>query len=212
MVELELWQSGEDLDEAPLRGVIAAKKFWRKDVVKACIELGGLNFERGYHYQVFVCFERQDILRDIIRKVIKLGPGNIKWIKLLLYKQNEQSPCEEVRKVDDFRDFMKRIKKNDEEVKKLATRLVRDYLKIDTKKDVFPEYLQSIRYLIQSPDGKTLICITGYNFQVNEMIRNSREDFKKFGKIVCYCAEEVEKANLIDVEEEEDAYFVMLEV
>jgi len=214
MVELELWQSGEELDEAPLRGAVAVKKFWRKDVVKACIELGGLNFDRGYHYQVFMCFERQDEVKDIVRKVIRLGPGSIKWINLLLYKQDEKSACEELKKVGDFNDFKEGVRRNEEKAKELATRLARDYLKskMDSKKDVVPEYLLSVRYLIQRNGGKALVCITGYNFQADEMVRNSRKDFKGFGKIVGYWVEELEKVNLIEVEEEENTYFVILEV
>lgn len=214
LIELEIWQSGEDFDEASLRGDIATKKFWRKDVVKACVELGGLNFDRGYRYQVFICFEKQDKVKDIIKKVIRWGPGSLKWINLLLYGPDEKSACEELEKVSDLNGLIEDIRKNEDKAKELATRYAHDYYKLDLnpRKEVVPEYQISVGFLIQMNDDQAIVYTVGINYQVDEMIRNSRKDFKKFGKIVGYCVEEVEKADLIDVEEEEDAYFVMLEV
>ncbi|MBO3803384.1 MAG: hypothetical protein JTT11_05860 [Candidatus Brockarchaeota archaeon] len=214
MIELKLWQSGDDFDEAPLRGVMAINKFWKKDVAKACVDLGGINFERGYRYQVFVCFDRQDKLKDIIKKLILWSPGSLKWINLLLYGSDEKSACEDLKKVADFNDLMDDIRRNEEKAKELAIRYAHDYLKIDLnpRKKVVPEYIISIGYLIQMNDDQAIVYIVGLNYKVDEMIRNSREDFNKFGKVVGYCVEEVEKADLIDVEEEEDAYYVLLEV
>jgi len=214
VIELELWQSGEDFDEATLKGVMAIKKFWRKDVVKACVELGGLNFDRGYRYQVFVCFERQDKVKDIIKKLIRWGPGSLKWINLLLYGSDEKSACEDLKKVGDLNDLMEDIRRNEEKAKELAIRYAHDYYKLNLnpRKEVVPEYLISVGYLIQMNDDQAIVYAVGLNYQVDEMIRNSRKDFHKFGKVVGYCIEEVKKADLIDVEEEEDAYFVVLEV
>jgi len=42
------------------------------------------------------------------------------------------------------------------------------------------------------------------------LIRNSLVDFKEFGKVVGYWIEEVKKADLIELEEEEHLYTVLL--
>jgi len=210
--KVELWQSYEPLEEASIRGMIATKKFWHKDVKKACVELGGYNFDRGYRYHVLMYIQRPDQVKDTVGTIIKLGPGDIKWIDLLFYKSSERDAYEKVDVIDNLHALKDKISRNDEKVKELATGLVRNHLKekMDLRKRIVPEYDMVFGYLLRKNGDRVLIAIIGYNFQANDLIRNSLEDFKEFGKVVGYWIEEVKKADLIELEEEEHAYTVLI--
>jgi len=210
--KVELWQSYEPFEEASIRGAIAAKKFWRKDIVKACVELGGYNFDREYRYQVFMFIQRQDQVKDAVRTIIKLGPGDIKWINLLFYKYSDRDVYEEVDVIGNLDELKFKIKRNDDKAKELAIKLVRDHLKgkMDPRKHIVPEYDMAFGYLLRKNDDRVLIAIIGYNFLADDLIRNSLEDFKEFGKVVGYWIEEVKKADLIELEEEEHTYTVLI--
>jgi len=210
--KVELWQSYEPFEEASIRGAIAAKKFWNKDIVKACVELIGFNFERGYHYQILLFIQRPDQVKDAVRTIIKLGPGHIKWINLLFYKSSERDAYEKVDVIYNLHALKDKIRKNDEKAKELAIGLVHNHLKekMDLKKRIIPEYDMVFGYLIRKDDDRFLIAIIGYNFEADDVIRNSLEDFKEFGKVVGYWIEEVKKVDFIELDEEEHAYIVLL--
>jgi len=210
--KVELWQSYEPFEEASIRGAIATKKFWHKDIKKACVELGGYNFDREYRYQVFMFVQRPDQVKDAIRTIIKLGPGDIKWIDLLFYKSGDRDVYEEVDVIGNLDELKVKIRRNDKKAKELAIKLVRDHLKgkMDLRKHIVPEYDMAFGYSIRKDGDRVLIAIIGYNFQVDDLIKNGLEDFKEFGKVVGYWVEEVKKANLIELDEEEHFYTVLL--
>jgi len=215
LIELELWQSGDDIDEASVRGVIAARKFWQKGIEKACVELGGHNFDRWYRYQMLICIDSQDRVKDAIRKVIRYGPGDIKWVNLLLYKGDEKSVYEELEnKVGDLNDLKASLRRNDKKAKELATKLAREHLKskMDSGKEVIPEYEPIINLLMQGNGDKAVVCLIGYNFQADKVVKNGCKDFNWLGKVVGLNVDDIRKATLIEIEEEEDAYFVELGV
>jgi hypothetical protein len=210
--KVELWQSYEPFEEASIRGEIATKKFWRKDIERACVELGGHNFDRGYCYRVLMFIQRPNQVKDVVRTIIKLVPGNIKWINLIFYKSSEKDEYEKVDVIDNLHALKDKIRKNDEKAKELAIKLVRNHLKekMDPRKHIVPEYDMAFGYLLRKNDDRVLIAIIGYNFQAEDLIRNSLADFKEFGKVVGYWIEEVKKADLIELEEEEHSYTVLL--
>jgi len=213
LIKLELWQSGDDIDEASVRGVITARKFWRKGIEKACVELGGHNFDRWYRYQTYLCIDSQDRVKDAVRKVIRYGPGDIKWVNLRLYKEGERSACEELEsRVGGLNDLKASLRRNDEKAKELATKLAHEHLKskMDSWKEIVPEYEPIINLLMRGDGDKAVVCLIGYNFQADKVVKNGQKDFKWLGKVVGYSVDDIKKATLIEIEEEEDAYVVEL--
>lgn len=209
---VELWQSYEPLEEASIRGVIAVKKFWNKDIKETCVELGGHNFDREYRYRVLMYIQRPDQVKEAVGTIIKLGPGHMKWINLLFYRSSDKDVYAKIDVIDNLEALKDKIKRNDEKAKEIATGLVRNHLKekMDLKKHIFAEYDMVFGYIIRKNDDRILIAIIGYDFEADDVIRNSLEDFKEFGKVVGYWIEEVKKADLIELDEQEDAYIVLL--
>jgi len=156
--------------------------------------------------------QKPDHVKDAVRTIIKLGPGDIKWINLLFYKSSDRDVYEEIDVIGNLDELKVKIMRNDDKAKELAIKMVRDHLKgkMDLRKHIVPEYDMTFGYLLRKNDDRVLIAIIGYNFLADDLIKNSLEDFKDFGKVVGYWVDEVKKADLIELEEEEHTYTVLI--
>ena len=113
MNRIDIWDEDGPLDEAPARGATAASKFWGKDTEKACIELFGLNLDRGYRYHLYICFNNPESTKHAVERALSLFVGEPEWISLLLCEKNEECPLDASWKPyreEELRDGLKRIK------------------------------------------------------------------------------------------------------
>jgi len=206
MNRIDIWDEDGPLDEAPARGATAASKFWRKDTEKACIELFGLNLDRGYRYHLYICFDSPESTKHAVERALSLFVGEPEWISLLLYEENEECPLDASWKPyreEELRDGLKRINEraNSEGLKLVQERLTADILR---NREIIVEYELSIRYAVEHDGEKIAVWVLGPNYLADVIPKNASEDLSTIGKVIEYDLREDGEVVLADIIEEED--------
>jgi len=204
--EIDLW--GEDglLTEIQERGRIAVSKFWNERIVKGCIELQGFNSDRGYDYRLYVSFDNQRKMVDVIDHILGLSVGDPKWVGMHLLEKDDRGPLDEPWEEYELQELRRQIESNDEKVNQLGLELAREHLGHKAvKKDIYVEYEIKVDYLIQRDNEELKLQVFALNDAIEETLKNASEDAQELGKIIGYYVPKVRSVELVDVAEVDES-------
>jgi len=200
--EIDLW--GEDglLSEIRERGRIAVSKFWNERIVKGCIELQGFNSDRGYDYRLYISFDNQRKVADVIDDILDLSVGDPKWVGMHLLEKDDRSPLDEPWEEYELQELRRQIESNDERVNESGLKLTRERLGYKAaKKDIYVEYEIRADYLIQRDKEELKLQVFALNDAIEETLKNASEDAQELGKITGHYVPKARSVELVDIAE-----------